>query len=69
MDLQMPVMDGLTTARRISTRYSRRKRPQMIALEAGMDAYLSKPVRGDQLARALEEAFLRAEKTRNHHPA
>ena len=65
MDIQMPVMDGLEATRRI---IEERKddRPRIIAitanamkgdeakcLEAGMDGYLSKPVRIDQLQNIL----------------
>ena len=63
MDVQMPELDGLEASRRIC----RDQRPRIIAmtanameedrqacLEAGMDDYLSKPVRLPNLQRALE---------------
>jgi signal transduction histidine kinase len=65
MDVQMPRMDGLTAARRICERWPGDQRPRIIAmtanaftedreacLEAGMDAYLPKPV---ELARLKAE--------------
>jgi CheY-like chemotaxis protein/HPt (histidine-containing phosphotransfer) domain-containing protein len=67
MDVQMPEMDGLETARQICRRWPREKRPCIIAmtgnaltgdrekcLEAGMDDYISKPVRIAELQNALE---------------
>jgi CheY-like chemotaxis protein/HPt (histidine-containing phosphotransfer) domain-containing protein len=67
LDVQMPEMDGLETARQIVQRWPREKRPCVIAmtgnalmgdrercLEAGMDDYISKPVRIAELQSALE---------------
>jgi len=67
MDLQMPEMDGLTASRRIrDAERSTTRKVQIIALtadamagdrerclEAGMDDYLSKPVRKDSLLQIL----------------
>jgi CheY-like chemotaxis protein/HPt (histidine-containing phosphotransfer) domain-containing protein len=67
LDVQMPEMDGLECARQICQRWNRDKRPVIIAmtgnalmgdrekcLAAGMDDYISKPVRIAELQSALE---------------
>jgi PAS domain S-box-containing protein len=66
MDVQMPELDGLDATRRIYERWPDDARPHIIAmtanamledreacLEAGMDDYLAKPVRAEELATAL----------------
>ena len=66
MDVQMPEMDGLEASRRICARWPRGERPTIIAmtanamqgdremcLEAGMDDYVSKPIRREELMKAL----------------
>jgi signal transduction histidine kinase/ligand-binding sensor domain-containing protein/CheY-like chemotaxis protein/HPt (histidine-containing phosphotransfer) domain-containing protein len=66
MDLQMPEMDGLEATRRITTRWPQGHRPRIIgvtanvmsedraaALSAGMDEYISKPIRVDELQAVL----------------
>lgn len=71
MDVQMPEMDGLEASRQICGRWGKEERPRIIAmtanamqgdremcLEAGMDDYLSKPIRVDELVKALEIASL-----------
>jgi CheY-like chemotaxis protein len=73
-DVQMPEMDGLEATRRIRASSSRTHQPHIIAmtanafaedkaecLAAGMDDYLSKPVRSEDLAAALERAVVTAE--------
>jgi signal transduction histidine kinase/DNA-binding response OmpR family regulator/sensor domain CHASE-containing protein len=70
LDVQMPEMDGLQTAREICNRYAAGDRPRIIALTAdastedreiciasGMDDYMSKPVRNDKLVEALKTAY------------
>jgi CheY-like chemotaxis protein len=69
MDMQMPEMDGLEAARQICARWPRESRPRIIAmtanamaedrdacLAAGMDDYVAKPVRQEELAAALARA-------------
>jgi CheY-like chemotaxis protein/nitrogen-specific signal transduction histidine kinase/HPt (histidine-containing phosphotransfer) domain-containing protein len=68
LDVQMPEMDGLEAARQICQRWPAEKRPCIIAmtgnalmgdrekcLGAGMDDYISKPVRISELQAALEK--------------
>jgi CheY-like chemotaxis protein/HPt (histidine-containing phosphotransfer) domain-containing protein len=68
MDMQMPEMDGLEATRRICQNWPEDQRPRIIAmtanampgdrercLEAGMDDYISKPVRMEELVRALSQ--------------
>jgi PAS domain S-box-containing protein len=68
MDVQMPDMDGLEAARQIREEWSGDRCPYVIAMtayamkgdreeciEAGMDDYISKPIRVDELVQALEE--------------
>jgi signal transduction histidine kinase/DNA-binding NarL/FixJ family response regulator/PAS domain-containing protein len=69
MDMEMPEMDGLTATKLICEQYSSSERPYIIALtayamagdrdkclEAGMNDYLTKPIREQELIRALEQA-------------
>jgi PAS domain S-box-containing protein len=66
MDIQMPDMDGLEATRQIRVKYTGVKRPWIIAMtanamdsdrkncfDAGMDGYLSKPVRIEALEAEL----------------
>ncbi len=70
MDVQMPEMDGMTAAREICRRWPERaQRPWIIALTAnamqgdrelcmaaGMDDYISKPIKTDELLAAMDRA-------------
>jgi len=66
MDVQMPEMDGLEASRQITARWAVGARPRIVAmtanamqgdrercLAAGMDDYITKPVRLDELVEAL----------------
>jgi len=66
MDVQMPEMDGLEASRRITVKWKPNERPRVVAmtanamqgdreecLAAGMDDYVTKPIRIDQLVEAL----------------
>ena len=67
LDVQMPELDGLEATRQICQRWPTEKRPCIIAmtgnaligdrekcLQAGMDDYISKPIRIGELQSALE---------------
>jgi len=67
LDIQMPEMDGLEVARQVAARWPVEKRPRIIAmtgnallgdrekcLAAGMDDYISKPVRIADMQAAIE---------------
>ena len=66
MDVQMPEMDGLDAAREICARFAVPARPRIVAMTAnamqgdrdmciaaGMDDYITKPIRVDRLVEAL----------------
>ena len=74
MDVQMPELDGLDASRRICQRWPEETRPRIIAMTAnalpedreacfaaGMDDYLAKPIRPDELAEALRRVRPRAD--------
>lgn len=69
MDVHMPEMDGLEATRHICQHFSKDKRPRIIAMTAnamqgdreqclavGMDDYISKPIRPENLQRALQQS-------------
>jgi signal transduction histidine kinase/DNA-binding response OmpR family regulator/putative methionine-R-sulfoxide reductase with GAF domain len=75
MDVQMPEMDGLEASRQITARWQPNDRPRIIAmtanamqgdrdmcLAAGMDDYLTKPIRVDRLVEALNHASARKDR-------
>ena len=66
MDVQMPEMDGLEASRQITAKWQPHERPRIVAmtanamqgdreecLAAGMDDYVTKPIRVDALVEAL----------------
>jgi CheY-like chemotaxis protein len=70
MDLQMPEMDGLEASRQIRRRLPAGRQPKIIALTAnamqgdreiclaaGMDDYISKPVKIQEIAAAIRRQF------------
>ena len=69
MDVQMPEMDGLDATRRIVDQHPAERRPWIVAmtanamdgdredcLAAGMNGYISKPIRIDELVGAITTA-------------
>jgi CheY-like chemotaxis protein len=67
MDMQMPEMDGEEASRQILQHWPNDKRPRLIAmtanalegdreryLTAGLDGYVSKPIKVEELKQALE---------------
>ena len=72
MDVQMPEMDGLEASRRITAKWRPGERPRIVAmtanamqgdreecLAAGMDDYVTKPIRVDALVEALDRTAAR----------
>jgi signal transduction histidine kinase/ActR/RegA family two-component response regulator len=79
MDVQMPEMDGLEASRRIVERWPEGRRPRIVAMTAnasqgdremciaaGMDDYLSKPIRVEKLAQALAATLRRTPENPEH---
>jgi len=75
MDVQMPELDGLDATRRICARLAAGERPRIVAmtanamqgdremcLAAGMDDYLTKPIRVERLVQALEQVSPRKDR-------
>jgi CheY-like chemotaxis protein len=74
MDVQMPEMDGLEASREINRRWAREARPRIVAMTAnamqgdrelcvaaGMDDYVAKPIRVEELVAALERCRRRGD--------
>jgi signal transduction histidine kinase/DNA-binding response OmpR family regulator len=74
MDVQMPEMDGLEASRRIVAKWPAKARPRIVAmtanamqgdreacLGAGMDDYVTKPIRVDALVQALLDTTRRTD--------
>ena len=81
MDVQMPEMDGLTATREIRARWKDDNGPRIIAMtanatqeartkcfEAGMDSYLSKPIRMEELVDVLKNYYPGAMHDRVNNP-
>ena len=77
MDIQMPQMDGLEVARCIRQEWPPNQRPRIIAVtanamlgdreicvEAGMDDYISKPIKAEELSKALLREHLELDSRR-----
>jgi len=75
MDVQMPEMDGLEASRHITAKWPADQRPRIVAmtanamagdreecLAAGMDDYVTKPIRVDALVEALHNAATRKDR-------
>jgi len=75
MDIQMPELDGFEATKIIFEKYPAASRPKIIALtanalegdrerciEAGMDDYMSKPIRKDDLFNMIDKTGKKAEK-------
>lgn len=82
MDIQMPRMDGLAATQEIRTKLPAERQPVVVALtanaldgdrerflDAGMDHYLSKPFRGEQLAETVRRALVTRDERRSELPA
>jgi CheY-like chemotaxis protein len=81
MDVQMPELDGLEATRQIRQRGSQLEQPRIIAmtanamqgdrelcLAAGMDDYVSKPIRVEELVAALERCGARRDADERRTP-
>jgi len=75
MDVRMPEMDGLEASRRITAAAPPGARPRIVAMtanamqgdremcmEAGMDDYVTKPIRVDALVEALNQVTARKDR-------
>jgi CheY-like chemotaxis protein len=82
MDVQMPELDGFEASREINRRWSRDQRPRIVAMTAnamqgdrelcvaaGMDDYVPKPIRVEELVAALERSPRRSDAPARGGPA
>jgi CheY-like chemotaxis protein/HPt (histidine-containing phosphotransfer) domain-containing protein len=82
MDLLMPEMDGLEATKQIKELAANKARPKIIAMtansmlgdrelciDAGMDDYINKPIRIDELNAALDKWLVVVEEEREQHLA
>ncbi len=81
-DVQMPEMDGLEATREILRRYPEHERPWIVGvtaeamagdrercLEAGMNDYITKPIRPEELVAAIRRAPTEASRSERPSPA
>ena len=82
MDVQMPELDGFEASREINRRWPGSRRPRIVAMTAnamqgdrelcaaaGMDDYVAKPIRVEELVAALERSPRRADAGARDEPA
>jgi PAS domain S-box-containing protein len=82
MDVQMPELDGFEASREINQRWPGERRPRIVAMTAnamqgdrelcvaaGMDDYVAKPIRVDELVAALERCRRRPDAAERSAPA
>jgi PAS domain S-box-containing protein len=82
MDVQMPEMDGFEASREINRRWPAVRRPRLVAMTAnamegdrelcaaaGMDDYVAKPIRVEELVAALERCRSRPDADQSGAPA
>jgi CheY-like chemotaxis protein/nitrogen-specific signal transduction histidine kinase len=81
MDVQMPELDGFEASREINRRWPGARRPRIVAMTAnamqgdrelcvaaGMDDYVAKPIRVEELVGALERCRQRADEEAQEKP-
>jgi len=81
-DVQMPELDGIEATKRIVARWSFGDRPRIVAmtadamsgdrercLDAGMDGYITKPIRTEELVATIKDAPRRGERSSSDAPS